>query len=151
MKECARDTTSYIMLNNYCVNNTKTPLGVTAAAATYAPYGANPKLQSIPVFMGADYNKAPYQSGKNEQGLLFCGSCNGNYCPSKLAYNWPTDANSNSLSDPVYNAEGKLISGYQPVHYVSRGPDATINQQCANMTNSGSVCAMPSFAVNQPR
>lgn len=132
-------STVYTMLDNYC-GKAPTPLGVTSVAPVFQPYGVNPMQQDIPVFMGADYQKAPYESG-----LLFCGSCGGSYCKANQAYHWPVDKMGNPLADAVYNKNGGRVSGYEPMTYVKATPDSFINTKCAQYGPSGpgsSVCGV---------
>lgn len=118
-------STNYVMLTNYC-GNTDVPLGVKNVAANFAPYGANPMYQDIPVFMGTNYDEAPYQNP-----LMFCGSCGNSHCNALKGYHWPTDANGNPLPDAVYDKNGQRVSGYESVAYVSASPTTMINQTCA--------------------
>jgi len=110
-----RYSTSYVMLNDYCKNNTS--LGVSSVAPIYAPYNVNPAVQDVPVFKGTNYDEAPYMNP-----LLFCGACGGNYCNALAGYHWPVDKAGNPLPDAKFS-QGKLVSGYSPVSYVQAGPN----------------------------
>ena len=118
-------STNYVMLDNYC-GNTNVPLGVKNVAPNFAPYGADPLYQNIPVFMGTNYEQAPYENPR-----MFCGSCGGSYCNALAGYHWPVDKNGNPLPDAVYNKDGGRVSGYAPVAYASATPTTMINQQYA--------------------
>jgi len=133
-----RNNTGYVMLNNYC-GKPPVPLGVQNVAPTFAPYGANPMYQDIPVFQGVNYNQAPY-----ENPIMFrCGDCGGSYCNALKGYGWPTDKDGNPLPDAVFDKDGRRVSGYQSVSYVTRTPTERINQTCAIPGNC-SAGMMPS-------
>ena len=106
---------SYVMLNNYC-GNTSTPLGVAPTAPIFAPYGVESGYQVTPVFMGVDYNQAPYTYSQN---TMFCGQCGGQYCNALAGYHVPRDA------------AGNPIANYQSVAYVKTTPTTFVNQTCA--------------------
>jgi len=106
---------SYVMLNDYCGNNSS--LGVSSVAPIYAPYNVSQGVQNVPVFKGTNYDEAPYMNP-----LLFCGSCGGNYCNALAGYHWPVDKAGNPLPDAKYNQSGGLVSGYSPVSYVKASP-----------------------------
>jgi hypothetical protein len=124
---CSAKSTSYVMLENYC-GPAPVPLGVKNVAPTYMPYGADPMFQNIPVFMGTNYNEAPYVNPR-----MFCGSCGGSYCNALAGYHVPVDAKTgNPIAEATYNAQGgRNPGGYESVVYVPRGPNASINQTCA--------------------
>ena len=48
-------STSYVMLNDYCKNNTS--LGVSSVAPIYAPYNLNQAVQDVPIFKGTNYDE----------------------------------------------------------------------------------------------
>lgn len=118
----SNNSTSYIMLNSYC-GKANVPLGVKNVAANFAPYGANPMMQNLPVFSGTNYAEAPYQNP-----LLFCGSCGGNYCKASEGYKCADDS----------------------VSYVSASPTTMINQTCA-IQGACAGGFNPKQAVAQPK
>jgi len=118
---------NYAMLANYCQDSAT--MGVTACAPTSHPINVDPKFQVIPVFNGISYAFPPYSSENKD--LLHCGHCNGNHCPSNVAYNWPTEANGSPVAEAVYDKSGRRVSGYAPMVNVLRTPDATVNQTCS--------------------
>jgi hypothetical protein len=120
-------SSNYAMLDNYC-GKTPVPLGVKNVAPNYAPYGANPMFQNIPIFMGTNYNEPPYANPR-----MFCGSCGGGYCNALDGYHVPRDDKTgNPIAEATYNAQGgRNPGGYESVVYVPRTPSAAINQTCA--------------------
>ena len=137
-------STNYAMLDNYC-GKTPVPLGVKNVAPNYAAYGANPMFQNIPVFMGTDYNEPPYANPR-----MFCGSCGGQYCNALAGYHVPTDPKTgNPIAEATYNAQGgRNPGGYESVVYVSRSPNASINQTCASQ-NGGGACTTSQLMPKQ--
>lgn len=122
---------NYVMLNNYC-GKSSVPLGVKNVAPIFAPYGADPMYQDIPVFKGVNYDQAPY-----ENPIMYrCDQCSGTYCNALQGYGWPTDKAGNPLTEAVYNQNGQRTSGYESVAYVSRGPNQSVNQSSAVDNNS---------------
>jgi len=112
---------NYTMLANLCGNSSQM-LGVKNVAPVLTAYGANPMMQQIPVFKGANYDMAPYEYNL----LTRCGNCGGNYC--------------NAL-------KGYACDDKKNVVYVSRGDEAVINQTCAVNACAGGFGA----SVSAPR